>query len=293
MLAGVLLVTVLLRTSGIRQGAIEEEATISDVRAQWLVSGIVRSDVRIRVARDDEWRTLRLWEGTSGRATSDKRHPAMPGTGVSVKLNAKVRGLLASNSDRSLPNVFVTLSRSQSSRASAIETVSPVMVNIDERRGFNLRSFVAQVGSKIRIRNSGNSLLKVTYPEGYSVFDCALVNERTLHLQSKRMPMGASLVVTEDGQSIPLPCGNPGDLVVFSVDEGDNGFAIMLVSDHRVNVVSKSDGSFTLPPLPNGHYELLAIHEVLGRVTKSVVINGSSPPPVEIVFKVPEDLRDR
>ena len=66
----------------------------------------------------------------------------------------------------------------------------------------------------------------------------------------------------------------------------------MLVSDHQVNAVSKLDGSFVLPPLPNGKYEILAIHEVLGRVTQNIVIDGSSPAPVEIVFRVPGDLRN-
>ena len=55
--------------------------------------------------------------------------------------------------------------------------------------------------------------------------------------------------------------------------------------------VTDNIGGFELPKLPDGDYELVAVHELLGKVTKKVTISGKNPKPVTFVFKVTEKLR--
>ena len=72
---------------------------------------------------------------------------------------------------------------------------------------------------------------------------------------------------------------------------GPFGTASIMVFRHPFFAVTEEHGRFTLPKLPDGDYELVAIHELLGEVTKKITIAGKNPKPVTFVFKVPEKLR--
>ncbi|MFQ5503887.1 MAG: hypothetical protein ACE5F1_03710 [Planctomycetota bacterium] len=65
----------------------------------------------------------------------------------------------------------------------------------------------------------------------------------------------------------------------------------LYLSSHPVFAVSDEHGRFSLPKLPDGEYELVAIHELLGKLTKKVKIEGKPKKWVEFVFEVPKRLR--
>lgn len=69
--------------------------------------------------------------------------------------------------------------------------------------------------------------------------------------------------------------------------------AAIHVLSNPVYAITDEHGRFVLPPLPDGDYELVAIHELLGKVTKKVTVQGKDPKPVTFVFKVPEELRQK
>jgi hypothetical protein len=63
------------------------------------------------------------------------------------------------------------------------------------------------------------------------------------------------------------------------------------VLPHRWFALTDSKGYFILPKLPNGKYDLRAVHDLLGEARQSVTISASRPKPVSFVFEVPERLR--
>ena len=63
------------------------------------------------------------------------------------------------------------------------------------------------------------------------------------------------------------------------------------VTDHPYNVVTGSDGSFSLAQLPPGDYELEAWHEVYGTSTQTVTVPASGN--VEVTFEFNDQLAGR
>lgn len=63
------------------------------------------------------------------------------------------------------------------------------------------------------------------------------------------------------------------------------GLTVHVVA-HPIFATTDAHGRFRLPPLPDGDYELVAIHDVLGRMTQRVTINGANPKPVTFKFRV-------
>ena len=60
-----------------------------------------------------------------------------------------------------------------------------------------------------------------------------------------------------------------------------------------LEIRSSETGRFELPMLPDGDYELVARHRLLGKTVRRLAINGKKPRPVTFVFDVPERLRAR
>ncbi|MFQ5504718.1 MAG: hypothetical protein ACE5F1_07985 [Planctomycetota bacterium] len=63
------------------------------------------------------------------------------------------------------------------------------------------------------------------------------------------------------------------------------------ILSHPVFAVSDEHGRFSLPKLPDGDYELVATHELLGKITQKIKIEGKPRKWVIFVFKVPGKLR--
>jgi hypothetical protein len=74
----------------------------------------------------------------------------------------------------------------------------------------------------------------------------------------------------------------PTDKVASGYVKGLVIHGFVHVLPHPIFAVADKNGYFALPKLPDGDYELVAIHELLGKVTKKVMINGRSPKPVTI-----------
>jgi hypothetical protein len=64
-------------------------------------------------------------------------------------------------------------------------------------------------------------------------------------------------------------------------------FAYLFVMDHPYFGVSGPDGSFTLPALPAGTYDLVAWHEKLGEQKAKVTVGGDGAGTTAFVFKAP------
>jgi len=62
---------------------------------------------------------------------------------------------------------------------------------------------------------------------------------------------------------------------------------------HPVFTVTDDKGRFSLPKLPDGKYDLVAIHALLGRVTQRIEIAGKPRKPVTFAFEVPPGLRKK
>ena len=67
--------------------------------------------------------------------------------------------------------------------------------------------------------------------------------------------------------------------------------ATIHVLPHPVYAVTDKHGRFTLPKLPPGQYELVAVHELLGKATQKITIARRQPKPVTMLFRVPKKLR--
>lgn len=83
----------------------------------------------------------------------------------------------------------------------------------------------------------------------------------------------------------PCPAARPGSPMSLLMTTS------IRVTPHPLFAVTDAHGRFRLPELPDGDYELVAIHELLGEVTKKVAIRGKDPQPVTFVFNVPQKLR--
>lgn len=63
--------------------------------------------------------------------------------------------------------------------------------------------------------------------------------------------------------------------------------ATIHVLDHSFFALSAEDGSFTLPPLPAGEYEIEAWHPELGTSTQHVSVSAGPSPDLRFEFSVP------
>ena len=62
---------------------------------------------------------------------------------------------------------------------------------------------------------------------------------------------------------------------------------------HPIAAVSDERGRYALPALPPGDYELFAIHELLGTDRRQVSLRADAVVEVDILLRVPEELRSR
>jgi hypothetical protein len=62
--------------------------------------------------------------------------------------------------------------------------------------------------------------------------------------------------------------------------------------DHPFSTVSKANGSFELPKLPPGNYEITAWHEKFGRKTTMVKVNDNDKSEVNFSFNANDKAAD-
>ncbi len=107
-------------------------------------------------------------------------------------------------------------------------------------------------GSKVKVINSDATLHNIhAFLDGDTVFNIA-------------MPV--------EGQKFTKELDEAG-IVLFKCDAGHTWMsAYFLVFDHPYFAVTKKDGSFSIPDVPEGSYKVTIWHEKLGEKTKRVTV---------------------
>jgi len=145
--------------------------------------------------------------------------------------------------------------------------VAPSSPAIFDQQGCHYTTHVLafRVGQEVKISNSD--------PLSHNIHPLARVNREWNKIQLPGTPPFSYAYESEE--FIPIKC---------NIHPWMQGY--FAIFKHGFFAVTGEDGSFSLPPLPPGHYTVTAWHESLGTKSEEITVGGSDTETVNFVFSV-------
>jgi len=177
---------------------------------------------------------------------------------------------LVVDSSQGMKNVVVTISnitRGRSTRS------MPQSVLDQKGCVFRPHVLIAPIGQPLTLRNSDGVI-------------------HNIHTQSVKNP-AVNLAQPGSVKEISLSPFKVPELVKVNCDVHGWMSSYIWVTEHPYTVVTKEDGSYEIPDIPKGKYQIEFWHETLGKITREVQVGADEVTKLDVVYQAKEEVKGK